>query len=287
MRLLRCAGLVLLALTAAGKPEQLFAQTPQPRQPQQPPSASAAALQNEQDAQSTRQQLFQVFQDYPPTVRRILQLDPTLMDRPDYLEPYPRLLAFLQQHPEIRRNPGFFVGSPDGRELIGRQPLDAWPEILAGTGVFIGFLTIVSIVTWLLRQLIDYRRWLRQSRVQTEVHTKILDRLQSNEELLAYIQSPAGRHFLESAPIAVESGPRPMGAPLGRILWSVQAGVVLATLGGGFALLQRNVPEEVAPVFYALGIVVGALGVGAMISAVVAYFLSARLGLLPTPKQVS
>ena len=108
----------------------------------------------------------------------------------------------------------------------------------------------------------------------------------SNEDLLAYVQSPAGRHFLESAPITVESGPRPMGAPLGRILWSVQAGVILATLGGGLTLLQRNVPEEVAPAFYVLGMVVGALGVGAMISAVVAYFLSARLGLLPAPKQV-
>ena len=286
MKHLRCAGLVLLALTAGAMPKPSFGQTPQSRQPQPPPPAAAPVLQNEQDAQSTRQDLWGVFQDYPPSVRRVLQLDPGLMDRPDYLTPYPRLSAFLQQHPEIRRNPGFFLGSPDGREIVGKQPFDDLSEILAGTALFLGFLTIASIVTWLLRQLIDYRRWLRQSRVQTEVHSKILDRLQSNEDLLAYVQSPAGRHFLESAPITVESGPRPMGAPLGRILWSVQAGVILATLGGGLTLLQRNVPEEVAPAFYVLGMVVGALGVGAMISAVVAYFLSARLGLLPAPKQV-
>jgi hypothetical protein len=73
--------------------------------------------------------------------------------------------------------------------------------------------------------------------------------------------------------------------PLGRILWSVQAGVVLAALGIGLSFAQGTVPEEVMPGFTVLGIIVMSLGIGAVISAVIAYILSARLGLLPSRRQ--
>jgi hypothetical protein len=46
------------------------------------------------------------------------------------------------------------------------------------------------------------------SKVQTEVHTKIVDRFTANDDLLAYIQSPAGSKFLESSPIHLDAGPR-------------------------------------------------------------------------------
>lgn len=68
-------------------------------------------------------------------------------------------------------------------------------ELLRVNDLFVGLIilvigvTAVVVVASLLRQAFDYRRWVRQSRVQTEVHTKILDRMQSNEELLAYIQA--------------------------------------------------------------------------------------------------
>ncbi|MGH9204177.1 MAG: hypothetical protein ACRD2A_23360, partial [Vicinamibacterales bacterium] len=124
------------------------------------------------------------------------------------------------------------------------------------------------------------RRWLRLSKVQVDVHTKLLDRLQSNEDLLAYMQTPAGRRFLESAPITLEGEPRPGGAPLGRILWSLQAGVVLVALGIGFWFVQRNVIQEVAAGFNVIGTIAVSLGIGFAASAVVSYLISVRLGLL-------
>jgi hypothetical protein len=158
-------------------------------------------------------------------------------------------------------------------------------EVLAGMGLFIGVLTVVLVLASLIRQAIGHRRWIRQSRVQTEVHTKILDRLQSNEDLLAYIQSPAGQQFLESGPSArPEPAPRAIGIPANRILWSVQAGVMLMALGIGFWLVQRNTMAEIAPAFAAMGTVAVVLGVGAVVSAGVAYTLSSRLGLIGTPK---
>jgi len=45
------------------------------------------------------------------------------------------------------------------------------------------------------------------------------------------------------------------------------------------------VPEEIVPAFTVLGIIVMALGLGAVVSAIVAYVLSSRLGLLPVRRQ--
>ena len=57
------------------------------------------------DADETRRQLEEVLRAYPSTLPRILKMDPTLLDNPTYLQPYPALLGFLAQHPELRHNP--------------------------------------------------------------------------------------------------------------------------------------------------------------------------------------
>jgi hypothetical protein len=236
-----------------------------------------------QSAEQTRQELQQMLWQLPPAVRGVLQYDATLIDLPDYLAPYPSLQAFLKEHPEVSRNPAFFFGSPENRR--GPNPTEALAGILAGTGLFIGFMTVLVIVGSVARQVVDYRRWVRQTRMQMDVHTKILDRMQSNEDLLTYVQTPAGRNFLEFTPAGPGSEPRVATAPFGRILWSVQAGVVLAALGIGLRYAQGSVPEEVIPAFTVLGIIVMSLGLGAVISAIVAYVLSSRLGLLPSRRQ--
>jgi hypothetical protein len=244
------------------------------------------------DARHVREQLQHLLGEHPPSVRQVFQADPTLLQRPDYMASYPRLAAFLKEHPEVARDPAFFFGTSgygpwfNREETAQERAVGALQETLAGIGVFIGALTGLILFATLVRQAIRHRRWVRQSRVQTEVHTKILDRLQSNEDLLAYIQSPAGQHFLEAGPSpGREPEPRSIGAPHGRILWSVQAGMMLMALGVGFWLVQRNAMAEIAPAFGAMGTVAFVLGVGALSSAGLAYVLSARLGLLGTSKE--
>jgi hypothetical protein len=247
--------------------------------PAVPPVDSAFS----QNAQNTRQELQNLLWQLPPGVRAVLQNDPSLIDRPDYLAPYPALQAFLEQHPEIARNPTFFLGRPEDFDRDSR-PLDVFAGVLAGTGLFLGFVTLVTVFGSVARQVVDYRRWVRQTRMQTDVHTKILDRMQSNEDLLAYVQTPAGRNFLEWTPASRTGDSGMTGAPLGRILLSVQVGIVLAALGIGLRFAQGQVPQEVVPGFTVLGIIVMSLGLGAVISAIVAYILSARLGLLPSSR---
>ena len=118
-------------------------------------------------------------------------------------------------------------------------------------------------------------------RFRAPVTDLILDRFGSNEELLAYIDSPAGRRFLEATPIAPNAGSGSrVAAPYGRILLSVQIGVLLLALSLGFMWVSSRAIEEVREVFMGLSIVGFTLGLGCVISAVASYMLSRRLGLL-------
>ncbi len=116
------------------------------------------------------------------------------------------------------------------------------------------------------------------------MHSKLLDRFTSNEDLLAYMQTPAGRRFLESAPIQLPDEPRSMNAPFSRILWSVQAGIVLLLTGIGLLYVSSTFIDEPAELFRVIGVVTLALGGGFIVSAIAAYGLSRKLGLLdPAP----
>jgi hypothetical protein len=250
----------------------------------QPRDGTAPATVSTLDADETRRQLEDVLRAYPSTLPRILRMDPTLLDNPGYLQPYPALASFLSQHPEVKHNPAYFLQSYGdnnyGRMTPQDRAIDMWRSTIEGVTIGTVVLIIASGVLWLLKTLVDHRRWLRLSKIQTDVHTKILDRFSSNEDLLAYIQTPAGKKFLESAPIPIDA-PRSIAAPLGRILWSAQAGAVLTVLGLGITLVSRSTLDEVAPPLAALGAVVIALGVGFLVSAFLAYALTRRFKLMP------
>jgi hypothetical protein len=124
--------------------------------------------------------------------------------------------------------------------------------------------------------------------VQFDTHAKLLDRFTSNEDLLAYVQKPAGRRFLEAAPVPIqEQQPKAIAAPLSRILWSVQAGVVLAAAGIGLLYVSSRFTDEASQFFMVIGVITIALGAGFMMSAGAAYVLSRRLGLMESHSSVN
>jgi len=216
-------------------------------------------------------------------------LDPSLLTNSSFLAPYPNLAAFLAQHPETAHNPAFFVGTTDSyRDMRFASPearsYEMFQQVMAGIAVFSAGMIMLSVFCWIVKTMIDHRRWLRVSKVQSEVHSKLLDRFTSNQDLLTYIQTPAGRHFLESAPISTQPGLRAVNAPISRILFSVQAGVVLALGGLGLQMVSYRLSlEEIAQPLYVVGALALALGVGFVLSAFVSYLLSRRLGLFDKP----
>jgi hypothetical protein len=244
------------------------------------------AAADDRDARETRQALNELLRRYPPSLGRVLKLDPSLLGSAEYLAAYPALAEFLLLHPEVAHNPAFFLadvrlGSDDGPVDSHTAAVDTFRQFLEGVQVFAVFLVVVAALMWLIRTMIDYRRWSRLSKVQAEVHTKLLDRFAANESLIAYMQTDAGKRFLESAPIVLESEPRSIGAPFSRILWSLQAGVVVAAAGIGLQVLSRRVPAEVASSVSGFGALALAIGLGFIVSAGASYFLSRRLGLVP------
>ncbi len=290
-----CAGLTLC----------LFAALPAAAQPAEGPGRAdrlqivrGRQLQSvrvdDANAHEARQHLQELLQQYPPTLGTVLAIDPTLLASEAYLQPYPQLATFIAQHPDIAHNPGFYFESQ--LQQFSRRNGD-WndPKIamiravdgtLAGLGGLIAGLCFMGTIAWLIRSVIDHRKWLRMSKTHIETHAKLMDRLTTNEDLIRYMESPAGRKFLEAAPIPLEGGPRMLNAPFGRILWSVQAGVVVAFLGAGLIYGSRRLAGSdlfsggELPIFL-VGCAAVAVGAGFFISAIAAYGLSHRLGLFP------
>ena len=251
-----------------------------------PSQAQAPQAVDERTARDTRERLREIFEQYPPSVAQVLRLDPSLLAKPDYLALYPTLATYLAQHPEVAHNPVFFLGGPLGGQQFGdnrSQVANAVENIFVGFEVLLGVMTGILTLGWLIKSAIEHRRWLRATKIQTEAHTKIVDRLSSNEDLLAYMQSPTGQRFLTASlgvPSTSDVAPALVGAPFNRILWSVQAGIVLAAAGFGLLMARRGVIEEVAQPLQVISILAIALGVGFVASAFASYLLSRQLGLV-------
>jgi hypothetical protein len=241
---------------------------------------------DEQTARETRDRLHQILEQYPPSVGQVLRLDPSLLARADYMASYPTLAAYLAQHPEIGHNPVFFLGGVfSGQQYDSGRPsaVSAVQDVFIGLEVLLGIVTAIITLAWLARAAIEHRRWLRATRIQTDAHNKIVDRLSSNEDLLAYMQSATGQRFLTASfgGTVPEIAPAPIvSAPFNRILWSVQVGIVVAAAGFGLWLAKNGVIEEVAQPLQVISILAIALGVGFVVSAFASYAMSRQLGLV-------
>jgi len=260
-------------------------------------ATAAQSFAQAKSAEETRNDLRQVLQQYPPSLGRVLVLDPTLLSNKAYLESYPPLLQFLTSRPEVARDPNYFFGDyvemgyvdsyakervPLTPEMaLRREAVNAWGNMFESMLVFGGFALFAFALGWTIKYITEHRRWLRTTKTQSEVHTKLLERMTSSDDLKAYMQSEAGQRFLQASPLAMEAAnQQSMGAPFSRILWSVQVGVVLIALGIGFMFVRRGLETEVQQMIGAWGTLAIALGVGFAISAAASYVISSRLGLL-------
>jgi hypothetical protein len=215
----------------------------------------------------------------PPELGQILKLDPTLMSNQTFLAGYPELARFLDESPEVRLNPRFYLAEVrvPGQ---GNQVLD---EILEWLAMGVIWFLLLFAGSWLMRTVIEQRRWNRLSKTQSEVHNKILDRFGTSEELLAYMKTPAGSKFLEAAPIplTVDQGSAPRNAPLTRVMWSVQIGIVVGIASLGMLLVSGRFDQETAQGLFALGVIGFCVGLGFIAAGVVSVVLSRRFGLWP------
>jgi hypothetical protein len=271
-------------------------------QPVRPAEKATAAVPgpaavDEDQQREVREQLFKLLR-LSPKMTTVIARDPSLLGNLEYVSRNnPELTQFLQNHPEIARNPEFYLFSNPTRTSGRFDPAlrleqEVWPhlyqsndfgEVPKTVAIFIFFACILSALIWLLRVLLENRRWGRMLKIQTDVHGKLLDKFTSNEELLAYMGTDAGKRFLEATPIApgIDAGPF-RGNIIGRILLPAQVGVVLALLGAGFFYLRGSIPgTSPATVMLVLGTLALMLGLGFILAAALSWVLAQQFDLLP------
>lgn len=249
-------------------------------QPTATNSTAPVVTTTEIDSAELRERFMSVLQNYPPEVGVVLKLDPSLFGSKDYLANYPALASFVAEHPQIAHSPLYYL---ERVNLRGSQPPDPASvriiDRLTNELIpFAVFLVVSGIVVWLIRTVIEHRRWSRAVNMQTDMVSRLFARFGSNEELLAYLQSGAGQRIFDSTALPLETN-RGMTAPLQRIFWTVQVGIVAAMAGIGLQIVSWRVPVEVGTPLSAMAIIILAIGLGFIFSAIVSHVLSRRLGL--------
>jgi hypothetical protein len=139
--------------------------------------------------------------------------------------------------------------------------------------------TIFGTFGWVVYTISTNIRKAQASRAVADLHSKLLDKCAASQDLVAYVESGAGRRFLESA--GTEGS-----QPWSRILGAMQAGFVLSLVGTA-ELIVRTLEQytDTAEFLLISGAIALAIGVGFLISAVASFALSKSWGLL-TPSQL-
>ncbi len=143
-------------------------------------------------------------------------------------------------------------------------------EAIAPLVVMVGMTGFASYIVWLV---LTNRRRRETVKAQTEMQTRLLEKFGSSQEMLQFLQSDAGKKFLESATIEQTK-------PYGRIIGGTTVGIVSATVGIAF-LFVSEIPSDADSVL-GLSLVGGlllALGIGFLLSSTAAYLLSKKWGL--------
>ncbi|MBM3810594.1 MAG: hypothetical protein FJW20_03045 [Acidimicrobiia bacterium] len=132
-----------------------------------------------------------------------------------------------------------------------------------------------SLAGWSTWVIANNLRRAKAARYRAEVQNKMLDRFGNTQELLAYLQTEAGKQFLEGA----ETEPAPN--PLSRILRALQSGAILLLLGLSllFLIATQSDPDARQALLF-IGTPVTSIGLGFLAAGALSYRLSSQWGLL-------
>lgn len=136
-------------------------------------------------------------------------------------------------------------------------------------------------IGWIVWIVATSRRRSRIAEIQRDIHGKLFEKFGTSQELIEYLKTEAGSKFLDSASIE-------QTRPFGRVLGSVQAGLILLLLGIAMLFVRFTMPSvgwnaveqaQTAHGFLAVSFLLLALGLGFLASAGVSYRLSKQWGL--------
>lgn len=133
--------------------------------------------------------------------------------------------------------------------------------------------TLFGTIAYVFKSAVEGFRRSRQARMQVDLYTKMLDKFGGSQDFLAWLQSDAGKSFLEAAPME-------KARPYGRIMTTVQAGIVLSALAAAMLLLRIGLGPEAQEPLLVMGSLGLALGLGLLASAAATIGFSRKWGLI-------
>ena len=156
--------------------------------------------------------------------------------------------------------------------MRGLAPQPSSNEELAMSEEVIIFPIMFALFGFVIWTIFSTIRRYKTTKLQAGLQTKLLEKFGSGQELLAYVQSDAGKRFLQSLTMEQRT-------PYGRILGAAQVSVILVLLSFALLFLRGRVSGAEEPLLV-FGVITLSLGVGFGLSAAVSYYLSKSFGLL-------
>jgi hypothetical protein len=132
----------------------------------------------------------------------------------------------------------------------------------------------IFVVTGMIYSIV--RNTIRRKQ-QNTIHTRLLEKFTSSQDFSAFLQTPGGQQYMNSL---TDSDNNPGRA----ILSSVSGGIVLAVVGAGLlaaGLMLRDIGTGIS------GLLLLLVGTGFILSALVSYKLSRKLGLIRDHSETS
>jgi hypothetical protein len=265
-------------------------------------ATATASAPSEQEVAETQAQFLKLLK-LSPVLTSVVARDPSLLSDQAYVEHNnPELAQYMAAHPDIAKNPDFYLFSQLKQEGGDREDAlerAVWPDLSprpyhqsSAAELADKFIPMVIVVTifgalvLIIRSLVESRRWNRTFKMQSDVHSRLIDKFSTNQELAAYMETEAGKRFLEATPISTGVGAGPyVPNVVARVLTPLQIGFVMVLLGIGFIML-RHVGDDTAESMMITGTVMLMPGIGFILSAGATWAVAHRLGLMPdNPRQ--
>jgi hypothetical protein len=262
--------------------------------PAQPPT--------DQDVVTTQKQFLKLLR-LSPVLTTVVARDPSLLADQNYVaRNNPELAQFMASHPDIAKNPEFYLFSQldneGGRHREQALERAVWPDLTplppsqqqqesVAPRVIEKFTPIIIVpavffaIVWIINLFIQGRRWNRTYKQQAELHMRLIDKFGTSQELAAYLETEAGKRFLMAGPVVPgEGASQRMPNAVARVLTPLQVGVVMTLLGIGLLFLRHAGPD-METAMTVLGVLALMPGLGFILSAGATWVLAHRLGLMP------
>ena len=151
--------------------------------------------------------------------------------------------------------------------------------IINGVTALVFGVVIIICITWITVAVVTALKQRANTRTRAEIYNRLIDKFGTAPEFITFLQSDAGLKFIE------ENAAQTF-APLGKILVSIQIGIILALLGAGLLITGNIFGGGLGGDLYIVLTVGGVIGLtigsGLLISAVVSYRLCRAWALIPS-----